>query len=205
MAISTYAELQTAVANWVARADLTSHVPEFISLAEAKIARRVRCAENLTKDSAFSITGEYVATPTGFLEVSGWYLNDSTKTPVRQMSIEQQGLHFGANTGSPKYYCVEGSNLRFAPIPDGTYSSTLLYYKRFTAMATAASNDPVFTVLATYPDIWLYGSLLEAAPFLENDPRIQTWSQLFASALAEQNAYELRRQWNGPALTVRAC
>jgi hypothetical protein len=57
MAISTYAELQTAAANWLGRADLTSRIPEFVALAEAKFNRTLRIRDMITKDAAFSITG----------------------------------------------------------------------------------------------------------------------------------------------------
>ena len=50
MAIGTYAELQTAVANWLDRDDLTDRIPEFIALAEAKMNRvlRISLMENVS-------------------------------------------------------------------------------------------------------------------------------------------------------------
>ena len=42
MAINTYSTLQTAVANWLDRDDLTDRIPEFVSLAEATFNRTLR-------------------------------------------------------------------------------------------------------------------------------------------------------------------
>ena len=50
MAINTYATLQTAVANWLDRSDLTDRIPEFIALAEARMNRTLRLAIMLNVD-----------------------------------------------------------------------------------------------------------------------------------------------------------
>ena len=66
MAINTYSTLQTAVANWLDRDDLTARIPEFIALAETRINRalRIRAMETVsTAISTASGTREY-ALPT---------------------------------------------------------------------------------------------------------------------------------------------
>ena len=68
MAISTKAELHTAVANWLNRSDLTSRIPEFIALAEASFNRNLRTREMLVRSTA-SVTGQYVSIPTDYLEM----------------------------------------------------------------------------------------------------------------------------------------
>lgn len=82
MALDTYTDLLAAAANWSSRADLTSRIPEFIELAEAKINRRLREKDMVTKNAAFSITGEYVAVPASFGGVKTFYLNTRDRKSV---------------------------------------------------------------------------------------------------------------------------
>jgi len=43
--ITTYAELQTSIATWLVRDDLTAIIPDFITLAESKFKRDIRVRE----------------------------------------------------------------------------------------------------------------------------------------------------------------
>ena len=58
MAIGTYAELQTAVANWLDRDDLTARIPEFITLAEARFNRLLRLRSMESKYNANTVAGQ---------------------------------------------------------------------------------------------------------------------------------------------------
>ena len=59
MAISNYAELQTATANWLDRTDLTDRIPEFIDLAESTFNRTIRNRQMITKKDDYSLDGRY--------------------------------------------------------------------------------------------------------------------------------------------------
>jgi hypothetical protein len=80
----------------------------------------------------------------------------------------------------PSCFTVEGSNFLFGPIPDAVYTAKCLYYKGLDALSSSA--HAVFTA---NPDVYLYGSLLAAEPFLRNDKRIGVWKGLFDEALME--------------------
>lgn len=204
MTIASYTSLQAAVGTWLARSDLTAQIPTFIQLAEVKVARELRLTEMLTKDASFSITGEYVALPTGLMEVKEFHLNNSDKWQLSYMPPEEQVARYQPPTGTPRYYAIVGSNFQFAPIPDSTYAGTLVYYKKLEALASATAGSTVNTVLTTWPDLYLYGALTEAAPFLGDDPRIQTWGSMFVNAMASLTRMERKRQWSGTGLTMRA-
>lgn len=202
MAITTGAELATAVANWTGRADLTSRIPEFVALAEAKMNRVLRTPEMETKDAAFSITGEYVAVPTGFLAARMFYLNDSDKTVLSFMPDDTQSDYFGTATGTPKYFSVVGSNFRFGPVPPSTYTATLVYYKA--PASVSAGGSATNFILASHPDVYLYGSLLEAVGYLGDDPRVQLWLSAYSTALEHLKRQGSQMRWGGNSMAVRA-
>lgn len=189
MAISTYAELQTAVSNWLDRSDLTNRIPEFISIAEGRIARKLRIREMETEsDVTLVASTRTAAVPTGFREVRRVYLNTS---PVRELEyISPQDYwkrYTSTNTGKPVVFTVEGANLVFGPIPDSGYTAKVLHFKALDPLSSSA--HAVFTA---NPDVYLYGSLLAAEPFLKNDKRVALWKSLFDEGLMELEAQNAR-------------
>jgi hypothetical protein len=188
MAITTYAELQTAAANWLARADLTSRIPEFIALAEAKFNRTLRTRDMITKDAAFSITGEYVATPTGFLEAKAFMLNANPRQELSFMPDDTQVDMYPSSNERPLFYSIVGGNFRFAPVPSTTVTATLTYYKAITGLATTSPN----WLLTSHPDIYLYATLLESAPFLMDDGRLGMWTSALKECMGQLNWQDAR-------------
>ena len=67
MAITTYSELKTAVADWLNRSDLTTAIPNFISLAEAQMTRQIRHRKMVTRATATMDT-PYFAVPSDWKE-----------------------------------------------------------------------------------------------------------------------------------------
>ena len=110
MAITTYAELQTAVSNWLDRTDLTARVPEFITIAEAEMNRRVRTLDMLTRNDAFTIDSQREDLPTDYLGTKSITLS---RTPVVHLvyltpdRLSQERQRFGSS-GIPIYYTVLG-------------------------------------------------------------------------------------------------
>lgn len=191
MAISTYAELQTAVSNWLHRADLSSRIPEFINIAEARIARKLRIREQETEADVTISSGTRTASlPSDFAEVRRFYLNTS---PIRDLefisSLDYWKRYTSTNTGKPMVFTVEGSNLVLGPIPDAAYTGKLQYYKKLAALSSSAHS--VFT---SNPDLYLYGALCAAEPFLKNDKRTVMWKVLFDEAMTELEKQSARAQ-----------
>ena len=82
MALSTYTELKTSIANWLNRTDLTSEIAEdFIVLAEKDFNSKLRIRKMNATDASFTINAETVALPTGFLQLRDMYIVEGgTKT-----------------------------------------------------------------------------------------------------------------------------
>lgn len=178
MALTTYAELQTAVGDWLARADLTSYIPDFITLAEAEINRRLRVRQQ-ESTTDLTVSGQTVALPTGYIGTRRIYLSAD---PIIKPSYMQPEVFWStfvdSSTGRPRNFTIEGDNLVFGPAPDETYTGKFLYWKRQDITASA------HTLYTQNPDLYLFGSLLQASPFIRNDVRIPMWQQKFEGALA---------------------
>ena len=205
MAISTKAELHTAVANWLNRSDLTSRISEFIVLAEAQLNRLLRTREMLTRSTA-STADQYVSLPTDFLDMMIIELT-STTPPKRLIYItsdrsddyrEQQNN----KTGTPNYYTIEGAFIQLLPTPNTSYTIQLNYYKDIPAMATLADSGSNWLLL-THPDIYLYGTLLQSAPYLMDPQSIGTWGTMYAQSIQELQTADEKSRYSGGTLNIR--
>jgi len=182
MAITTYAELKTAIADFLNRDDLTSVSADFITLAEADINRRVR-HWRMEKRSTAQLDTQYSAMPADFLEALRFYITSGDTSPlelISQFEMVDQRHRTGDATGKPQYYAVTAGEFEVYPTPDSTYTAELYYYARTTALSDSNTTNWLLTY---FPDAYLYGSLVHSAPYLKDDPRIQVWAALYQSAI----------------------
>jgi hypothetical protein len=189
MALSTYATLQTSVAGWVNRSDLTAQVPDFIALAESKLNTRLshRSMETI---STISITGETYTLPTDFAGVVSLRISITGQQRLDYVSQEQfDDLPINA-AGTPTKYTIAGGSLVFWPIPGAATAARLRYRTRIPALSATNTTN---WLLTAYPHAYLYGALLETAPYLKDDNRTQLWGALFAEAVSDVNNDGLRQ------------
>lgn len=201
MALATYTNLLAAAATWLARSDLTSSIPDFVTLAQARINRQVRVQAMETKSASFSITGEYVAVPTDFLEAKHFYITSVSPRQSLKYLDEESMTDEYSTSDQPKYFGVVGSNFRFAPVPNATYTATLIYYAKPATLV--ASTQETNSLFPTHADLFLYATLLEAAPFLADDSRIMVWKGGYDEALANINGQAKRTQSYGGSMVTR--
>jgi hypothetical protein len=181
MALTTYTTLQTALIAALHRADLTSSIPDFITLCEDKVNRRLRLRGMETRVTA-SISAEYLSLPTGFLAMKNLQLNTTPRTPINYATPDFLDFKYPDTTlrGTPKFFTFIGGEIQLAPYPDTTYTAEMDYYKKFD-LATDSTN----WLLTNSPRIYYYGSLMEASAFLKDDKRVALWAALFEGALKE--------------------
>ena len=183
MALTSYSTLKTAVANYLGRSDLTSQIPDFITLAELRLSRELRTRKLLKSVTTTTTAGDStVALPSDFLELRDIYLDGNPRISLQYLSPSSFTRNAQATvSGKPAVYTTLGQEFEFAPIPDKAYTVELLYYFKPVAMSdSVASNE----FLANYPDALLYATLAEAEPYLMNDARIQVWSSMYDRAIS---------------------
>lgn len=189
MAIGTYSELLTAVANWLERTDLTARIPEFIALCESRLNRKLD-VRTMQSDNAVTgvVSSRLIALPTGFREPVDLWINRTTgRDPLRFVDPSQ--LVTSTTSGEPLYWTVDGTNIAFERPCDQAYSFTL---RMLGALGIEASTTNY--ILTNYPDLYLFGTLCEAGPYLKDNDQLTIWDTRFTTALGEAMSKENRNR-----------
>ena len=184
MAFSNYTELQTSGADWLDRDDLTARIPDFITLAEARFNRllRIRSMESEEDQATVAGTRSY-SLPTDYRQMRTVHLTTNPITAMSYITPEiMDRIWAGSSQGKPVSYTIKGNNIYVGPSPDAVYTIRFLYYKKVPALSSLA---PTNSILTDAPDVYLYGCLLEAEPFLQNDARVQLWATAFQQAITD--------------------
>ena len=197
--ITNYATLLTAVEDYLARSDLTTFVPNFVQNAENKIYRRlnIRAEEQALSVAVSSGVG---ALPTRFKKLKFAYVDESPITVLNWMPLEdlyrKYPIRSGANT--PCRVSRQGGNFVFGEYPKD-FTMTGTYYQKFEPLRTTDGNWYVVNA----PEVLLYASLLEAEPFLKNDPRIPVWQQFLRDAIGAIEEEEKGARYSSGQLKAR--
>jgi hypothetical protein len=203
MSLSTYAELQTAVASWLDRSDLTTNIPDFITLAEARIARRLRVRGVEERSTTPLVSGQqYYALPSDFLQARNVQINTNPLNVLTYRTPEELDKEYPSDTsGTPAAFTIIGEEIQLKPIPSSGDTMEIAYFKRLPALSDSNTTN---WLTANAPDLLLYGSLIEAEAFLVNDPRIELWRGAFNEAIDAWDAQEYKGRYSGSHLEIRA-
>ncbi len=186
MSIATYAELKTAVANWLKRSDLTTVIPDFITLAEKRInsLSMVRPFEVETTLATVA-SSDLIALPSDYKDpVALWLTDISPREELGQVLPSE--LPYSISPVRPRFWAIDGSNIRFQAPADQIYGVKFRYEQTF-ALSDAS---PTNFILTTYPDVYLFGALLEASNYEIDDQRAAMWNQRFVTAMGQMNDQE---------------
>lgn len=184
MAFDTYTNLKTSIASFLARDDLTSQIPDFISLAEARMSRELETRTQEKRATATLTSGsEFVSLPTDLRAIRLIKINT---TPLKVLSYNTPENYYEkyANNdgGNPTIYTVVGAEIGFRPIPSSDITAEIIYGEN---VATLSSTNETNTVLSRHPDAYLYGSLSAAYVYLLDETRVATYDTLFSRVIEE--------------------
>ena len=183
MALTTFYELKTSIANFLNRDDLTAIIPDFITLAEVNMDRQVRHFR-MEKRSTATVSSQYLTLPTDLLEPIRFMMTGGSKTTrlelMGQGQIAQSREETADRSGQPTNYAITDGSIELFPRPDGDYTIELVYYAQIDKLNAGNTSN---WVLEYHPDLYLYGALIHSAPYLEDDQRMGTWAALYQSAL----------------------
>lgn len=203
MAISTYSELKTSVANWLNRSDLTSYVPDLIALGEARIYRDLRI-RTMEASLSSAVASGVVAIPSDYVELKYAYVDGSTVQYLKRTNAQSIIEKYPTRSADakPSYIATDAGNFIFGPYPDSAYTIKGTYYKRLTALSDSNTTN-WFTTNA--PGILLFAALSEAEVFLKNDERVQLWQAKYDMEKDGIEREEQRERFSGGGLatTVR--
>src|SRR5262249_9082526 len=152
-------------------------VPDYIALAEAKLRRRIYNArEELVRATlTLPASTETVALPADCERPEDLVHSNQDHTPIRFCSLAEllDDRRRMIASGQPIFATVTGSQLMFTPFADSDYPCDFWYWSKLQSLASALSG--VNWLLTAHPDTYLYGALVESAPYLRDDDRVPLW------------------------------
>lgn len=186
MSITTYSELQAAVADWAKRTDLTSVIPDFITLAETRIKSLLNINEQ-ELNAALTTTPsvDFVALPADCKTPIALWLTDVTPyEPLTQ--VLPQSLDYSTIVQRPQHWAVDGANIKFA----GPVNAAIPLQLRYIQNLSLSNSSPTNSIFTKYPDVYLFGALFELADYAQDDQNAMKWDGKFMGAIQRANDLE---------------
>lgn len=204
MALNSYSALKSSIADWLNRDDLTATIPDFISLAEAQLERRLP-VQKRTQRSTATIDTQFSALPSDFVSAKSLVLTSTA--PVQPLTFLTEDeldakKSIYRTTGKPLFFALIGNQIEVLPAPDTGYTAELTYVATLAKLSDSNTSN---WLLERHPDVYLYGALLQAAPYLRDDERVALWTPLYGQAIEDMILQNERAAFSQGrmAMTVR--
>jgi hypothetical protein len=202
MTITNYTTLKAAIADWLLRDDLAAVIPSFIALAETQMQREIRHHRMMQRAEA-DIDTRYFALPSDWLETARFHVTGDRPSRLELTSMDdmlQMRQMNGNTSGRPTHYAHIGEQLEVFPTPGATYNVELLYFQKIPPLSDGNATN---WLLTDYPDVYLYGALMQAAPYLDDDAKMQVWAGLYGSSINSINAESKKARYSGAGMRMR--
>ena len=204
MALSNYTELKASIADFLDRDDLTTVIPDFITLAESQMNRDIRHWKMEARASGQQdAADEYMQIPPDWVETIRMHLTGNGTSVVNLISRDAMADKRAAMSnasGTPSAYTHADSQFQLYPTPNATTDFELLYYQKLPALSSSNADN---WLLLEAPDVYLYGALLHSAPYLAEDQRVAVWAQLYGAAVQRLNQVSEDAMFSGSGLTLK--
>jgi hypothetical protein len=201
-AVQTYDSLVDDISTYLERTDAATlaKIPTFIMLAEQVIASQIKFLGNLTVQTSAMVASQNIVD-----KPARWHKTVSMNVTVagqrypvllRKYEYLREYWPDPAETSVPKFYCdYDYTHWLVAPTPASAYNFEVIYYERIQPLDSSNQTN-WFTIYA--PQALLYGTLLQAMPFLKNDERTPLWQaqydQIMQTLMAEDKLRMADRQ-----------
>lgn len=200
MALANYTDLKSTIAETLNRDDLTTAAQTFVALCEAQVNRDIRHWRMEVRTSGQQSAGdEYMQIPADWVETIRFNVVGNGTSPINLMdstTMAENRARYNDQYGKPTAYSLEAGQFHLYPTPVADVDLELLYYAQVPDLASNATN----WLLSTAPDIYLYGSLLHSAPYLQDDNRVAVWAQLYSAAVTRLNESSVSAKYSGSSL-----
>ena len=191
-----FEQLKAVIAEFANRQDLEAMIPTFIQLTEARLKRDLRDVTRMTERAEAMVHGEYFPLPCSWVETIKVIADGHVLRLADSFNIERVEL-----SGGPKYYRHVGDQMQLLP-PAG--EEPVRFVMEYISFPDGLSDEnPTNWVLTDYPDIYIYGAMLQIAPFLHDDARVPLWSQAYGEAISAANISSQKAKASGSALRLQ--
>lgn len=199
MSLASYSDLLVTIENWLNAPAVAQDIPTFVTLAEAQANRDIR-HWRMEQRSTATLDSQYSSLPTDWLETLSLSLDNQRLEYVSRDNILEMAEKTNSYTGTTKYYTLVGGEFEFYPRPAASSTMTLIYRQKLPTLSTDQQTN---WLLQTFPEVYLYGSLMHSAPYLQEDARVPVWSQLYSQAVKQVNADGARAKSGGSNMRLK--
>jgi hypothetical protein len=182
MPITTYAELQAEIAEWIDRDDSTDAIKQCISLAEDAIRPHAKTLSSEVKTDLTCVPGDkYLALPANCIGVRTVHISASPDAILEQLPLSRIiDSRLADYEGQPKAFAISDDSLVFAPTPSTDFTVKLTYYEFQPLSDANTSND----ILANYPGIYFAASLAHGFKYTKDTENSRVWESVFGSMVS---------------------
>ncbi len=203
MALVNYSDLKTSIADWLNRSDLTATIPDFITLAESGFNKEIRNRKMIKRATA-TIDSQYSAVPADWLQTVDFVVEANPVVTLEFITNEKLDKlrETYTSSGTPKFYTIVGQELEVLPVPDSaTLTGEITYYSKIPNLTDVS---PTNWLMNSSPDIYLYGSLLQSAPYLVDDSRIPVWASMYQKLVKDLEIADQKARVGDSTLKMKA-
>ena len=189
MLITDYASLQSEIAAYLKRTDLTERIKTFIQLAEARMFSEPELnlrnkearitASTVVNQAAYGMPVDAKSIRYMKLQVTATRTKLLQYMPPKRFDDEFPDELDIERLKEPLAWTIKGDELFLGPPPNIVYTMEIFYHQKYVNLS---DGTPTNTLLTASPDLYLYGSLLESSPYLVEDQRMATWAELYKEA-----------------------
>jgi hypothetical protein len=199
MALSSWTELKAAVADTLNR-DATTYatqLADWIRLTEVDVTAKFRAGGGIRQmicRSEAVIEDEYERVPGDFAGVKA--ISIISTTPASKLEFVDGNLlrlwkDNSSTAGQPTHYTILGKEFQFYPAPDGEYTVELLVFENIPTLGEARASN---WLLERFPNVYLFGALVQGATYLGNDPRLAEWMDIYLRTIDDIKKLDLMEQ-----------
>jgi len=197
--ITNYTTLLEAIADWVDSPEVEQIADQMVQFVEADLNSRLRCREMIIRARATS-SAEYVQLPSDWAEGINLQIIGGS-SPMRYVTLDESDIVKKAqNYTATQFYSLMNGAIELVPAPANDVEIEMVYYGKIPALTSVNTTN---WLLTKAPDIYLYGALTHAAPFLKNDARIQTFGQIYLARVESLQEEAQKSMHSGSPLIAR--
>lgn len=209
--ITDYDSLTTAVTEYLAREEdttLIARIPSFFQLMEAKMNRGLFVRQMEVRATAvvdlLSTEPEFISLPSDFQSMRRVRLSSVSGKPslsfLSNVQMDEFRTASGNLSGQPRYFTIFGTEMELAPTPAEAHTLEMVYRANIPALTASNTTNWLLTLA---PDAYLYGALLEAAPYMKDRSLIDVWVSGLTTAVDGLNKLGLTSTFNAGPMSMR--
>jgi len=202
VSLATFSDLKSSVANYLNRDDLTTVIPDFITLTENRLNRDLRVRTNLIRaETTTTANTAFYNLPNDLIELRNITYDTTTSSyALEYLSPESLSREYGAYTsGKPKAYTNLGKDIKLGPTPDAAYTININYFKKLETLSDANTTN---LILTEFPELYLFSACLEGAVYLNDTEQMQRFMALYQQTLTDVKAAEDAARYGGTVMSM---